>query len=179
VLRQFRRRAPVICLLAMFWLVTASVIQSFESLLHGNVLLVATMPMVMAIGGMVGSQASTLIIRALATGGKTPFRALVGKELAVSFTLAAVLGAVAFANAMFLQWSKGDGIDFAMTARVGLVIAAAMAADVVFAAGLGAAIPTLVRLLRIDPALISTPAVTALTDLTGSAIFLLLVTTLL
>ena len=179
VFRQFRRRAPVICLLAMFWLLTATVIQSFESLLHGNVLLVATMPMVMAIGGMVGSQASTLIIRALATNAKTPFKALVGKELLVSFTLAGVLGAVAFANAVLLQYVKGGGIDFGSTSRVGFVIAAAMAADVVFAAALGASIPTLVKLLRIDPALISTPAVTALTDLTGSSIFLLLVTTLL
>lgn len=179
VLVQVRRRAPVICLLAMFWVLTASVIQGFEPLLHGNVLLVATMPMVMAIGGMVGSQASTLIIRALATETRTPFRAVLGKEVLVSLALAVVLGGVAFGNAVLLQVWKGGGVDFGSTARIGCVIAAAMATDVVFAAVLGASIPTLVRWLRIDPALISTPAVTALTDLTGASIFLLLVTMLL
>ncbi|MBL9079196.1 MAG: magnesium transporter [Planctomycetes bacterium] len=179
VLRQFRRRAPVICILALFWLMTASVITGFESLLHGSVLLVATMPMVMAIGGMVGSQASTLIIRALATQTQLPFRDLLTKELLVSLTLAVVLGAVAFGNALLLQAWRGDGVELSSTAWSATVIAIAMAADVVFAAALGASIPTLVRLLRIDPALISTPAVTALTDLTGASIFLIVVTLLL
>jgi magnesium transporter len=179
VLRQFRRRAPVICVLAIFWLLTATVIQDFEPLLHGNVLLIATMPMVMAIGGMVGSQASTLIIRALANNSSTPFRAVVSKELLVSLTLAVALSGVAFGNALVLQWWKGDDSALGATVHMATVIAAAMAADVVFAAVLGASIPTLVRMLRIDPALISTPAVTALTDLTGAAIFLTMVTTLL
>lgn len=169
VLRQFRRRAPVICILALFWLMTAGVIRGFEGALHGNVLLMAMMPMVMAIGGMVGSQASTLIIRALTTNQRAPFRAAFSKEMLVSATLALALGAVAGSNAMLLG---ADG-------HTALVMALAMASDVVFAAGLGVAVPNLVKVLRIDPALISTPAVTALTDLTGAAIFLLLVTLLL
>ena len=179
VLRQLRRRAPVICLLALFWLLTATVIQGFEGLLRGNILLMATMPMVMAIGGMVGSQASTLVIRALATQEHGSFRAMVTKELFVGLLLAGVLGGVAFGNALLLQAIKGEGIALDETAWYAAVIAIAMAADVVFAALLGASIPNLVRVLRIDPALISTPAVTAMTDLTGAAIFLALVTMLL
>lgn len=180
VLSQFRRRAPVISVLALFWLVTAAVIQGFEKMLHGQVLLVATMPMVMAIGGMVGSQASTLVIRSLATNDRSPLRKLLGKELLVSLGLSLVLGLIAFGNSILLQTFKnGGGFDLGATAHMAMVIALAMAADVVFAAGLGAAIPHLVRWLRIDPALISTPAVTALTDLTGAAIFLLLVTLML
>jgi magnesium transporter len=180
VLSQLRRRAPVISVLALFWLVTAAVIQGFEKMLHGQVLLVATMPMVMAIGGMVGSQASTLVIRSLTTNARSPLRQLLGKELLVSLGLSLVLGAIAFGNALLLQSFKNEGgIELGTTAHMAMVIALAMAADVVFAAGLGAAIPHLVRWLRIDPALISTPAVTALTDLTGAAIFLLLVTLML
>ena len=178
VLRQLRRRAPVICLLALFWLLTATVIQGFEGLLQGNILLMATMPMVMAIGGMVGSQASTLVIRALATQERAAFRAMLAKELLVGLLLAGVLGGVAFGNALLLQAIKGEGISMSETSWFASIIALAMAADVVFAAALGATIPNLVRVLRIDPALISTPAVTALTDLTGAAIFLALVTLL-
>ncbi|MFY9342778.1 MAG: magnesium transporter [Planctomycetota bacterium] len=169
VLRQFQRRAPVICLLALFWLMTAGVIRGFESALHGNVLLIAMLPMVMAIGGMVGSQASTLIIRALATKQQAPFGAVFSKELLVSIALALALGLVAAGNAFLLGG----------TTHVSLVMGLAMAADVVFAAGLGVAVPHLVKVLRIDPALISTPAVTALTDLTGATIFLAVITTLL
>lgn len=179
VLQQFRRRAPVICLLALFWLVTATVIQGFEALLHGNILLTATMPMVMAIGGMVGSQASTLVIRALATHEKTAVHAILRKELLVGLALAVILGLVAFGNAALLQAIKGDALQVGATMHLAMVIAVAMAADVVFAALLGAAVPHLVRAFKIDPALISTPAVTALTDLTGAAVFLLMVTLLL
>ncbi|MBL8732186.1 MAG: magnesium transporter [Planctomycetes bacterium] len=179
VLKQFRRRAPMICLLAAFWLLTASVIKGFESLLHGNVLLIATMPMVMAIGGMVGSQASTLMIRSIATGSPLSFRAMLTKEVKVSLTMALVLSAVAFGNALLLQTGGDAPETLQTTVRIALVIAAAMAADVVFAAALGASIPSLVKLLRIDPALFSTPAVTALTDLTGAAVYLLMVTLLL
>jgi magnesium transporter len=169
VFRQFCRRAPVICILALFWLMTAGVIRGFESTLHGNVLLIAMMPMVMAIGGMVGSQASTLIIRALAMNVSAPFRAVFSKEMLVSIALAAALGIVAFGNALLLGG----------TTNVSAVMGVAMAADVVFAACLGVAVPHLVKVLRIDPALISTPAVTALTDLTGATIFLVVITTLL
>jgi magnesium transporter len=94
-----------------------------------------------------------------------------------------VLGGIAFANSFLLQ-SFGPAAAtpeaaVGMGLRTAGVIAVAMAADVVFAAILGVSVPYFVKLLRIDPALISTPAVTALTDLTGASIFLLLVTVLL
>jgi magnesium transporter len=184
ILRQVRRRAPVISLLALFWLMTASVIRGFEETLQQHALLVPMMPMVMAIGGMVGSQTSTLIIRALATQtAAARFRTVLGKELWISLSLAVVLGGIAFANSFLLQ-SFGPAAAtpeaaVGMGLRTAGVIAVAMAADVVFAAILGVSVPYFVKLLRIDPALISTPAVTALTDLTGASIFLLLVTVLL
>ena len=178
--RQVRRRAPVICMLALFWLVTATMIHGFEDMLQGNLIMIATMPMVMAIGGMVGSQASTLIIRALATNAKgSDFRSVLMKELVVSIALACVLAGIAFGNALLLLWIGGHGDGTFKMYKTAGVIGLAMAADVVCAAVLGAAIPSLVKWMRIDPALISTPAVTALTDLTGAGIFLMVVTMLL
>jgi magnesium transporter len=177
VLRQVRRRAPVICILAMFWLVTGSVIRGFEHQLHGDTLLLVLMPMVMAIGGMVGSQASTLIVRAVSSGGLAGSLWLVlWKELRVSLLLAAILSCIAFANAWLLQHFTGAQEPVQLTSHVAIVIAIAMSATVLLAALLGATTPYFVKVLRIDPALISTPAVTALTDLTGAAIYLLVVT---
>ena len=174
------RRAPVICLLALFWLVTATIIRGFEEMLAGHALLVATMPMVMAIGGMVGSQASTLIIRALSAQNRAcSFRTVLGKEVLVSLALAVILAVIALGNAVFLQLGSHEDAGWGTTLRTASVIGLAMAADVVFAAVLGAGIPNLVKWMRIDPAMISTPAVTAMTDLTGASIYLLLVTALL
>jgi magnesium transporter len=61
----------------------------------------------------------------------------------------------------------------------GLVIGAAMLVHVLSAALLGALTPLAVKSIRGDPAMISTPAVTAIADLTGAAIYLVLVTALL
>ncbi|MEI6128818.1 MAG: magnesium transporter [Planctomycetota bacterium] len=180
VWKQVRRRAPVICLLALFWLFTATIIKGFEKELAGNSLLIALLPMVMAIGGMVGSQASTLIVRAISTTSmKATLWVVLWKELRVSFALAAILAGIAFINAWLLQRFTEADRPLDATLHIAFVIAIAMSADVLFAAALGAAIPYFVKVMRIDPALISTPAVTALTDLTGASIYLVVVTLLL
>lgn len=181
VWRQVRRRAPVICLLAAFWVVTAVVIQGFEEHLTGRVLLIALLPMVMATGGMVGTQASALVIRALTVGqvGGTSMLAVIWKEVRVAGLMAAALAAIAFVNAILVSRfeEQPDPLDIVM--RSGIVIAAAMLGHVLSAALLGALTPLAVKHFRGDPAMISTPAVTAIADLTGAAIYLLLVTALL
>jgi len=181
VLRQVRRRAPVICLLAVFWIITAGLIQGFEEHLNGKVLLIALLPMVMATGGMVGTQASALVIRALTVGdiGQTPVRRVIWKELRVAGMMATLLAVIAFTNAIVVSRleAQPDAIDIVI--RSGIVIAAAMLGHVLSAALLGALTPLVVKMLRGDPAMISTPAVTAIADLTGAAIYLGLVTMLL
>jgi len=176
VLSQLRRRSPMIVFLACFWYFTASVIHRFEHMLVSSPVLLALMPMVMATGGMIGSQASSLIIRALALGNLTPRRLpmVLWKELRVSGGTALALSAVAFAQA----WMLGG-----MPARdlwpIAVAIATAMAADVLCAALFGASVPVLVKALRGDPALFSVPSVTALTDLSGASIYILVVSLML
>jgi magnesium transporter len=181
VLRQVRRRAPVICLLGVFWIVTAGVIQGFEEHLAGKVLLVALLPMVMATGGMVGTQASALVIRALTVGdiGSASMRSVIWKEVRVAGLMAVLLAAIAFTNAIVVSRLESAPDPLDLVARSGLVIAAAMLGHVLSAALLGALTPLAVKRLRGDPAMISTPAVTAIADLTGATIYLLLVVALL
>lgn len=181
VWRQVRRRAPVLCLLALFWIVTSGVIQGFEEHLQGKGLLLAMLPMVMATGGMVGTQASALVIRALTVGdlGKGAWRIVVWKEVRVAGLMAAILATIALFDALMVSRMEEQPQPMAVAALTGLVIGAAMLAHVLSAALLGALTPLLVKQLRGDPAMISTPAVTAIADLTGAMIYLLLVTTLL
>jgi magnesium transporter len=179
---QFRRRAPVLCLLALFWVVTASVIQGFEERLKtGSVLLLALLPMVMATGGSVGTQASALVIRALSTGhlGVGSLARVLWKEIRIGFVMALVLSAIAFLNALIVSRTEPEPEPMHAVARVGLVIAVAMMAHVFSTALMGALIPIVVKKLRGDPAMISTPAVTAVADLTGATIYLVLVTVML
>jgi len=178
VLRQVRRRAPVICLLAVFWVITATVIQGFEEEIAGKVLLVALLPMVMATGGMVGTQASALVIRALTVGdvGRSPMMRVIWKELRVAGTMATMLAAIAFGNALLVSRFEKKPDPLALVVKSGSVIGVAMLGHVLSAALLGALTPLVVKRMRGDPAMISTPAVTAIADLTGAAIYLVLVT---
>lgn len=181
VLRQLKRRAPVICLLALFWVVTGAVIQGYEGRTHLTGLLLALMPMVMATGGMVGTQASTLVIRALTVGGisRTTVMRVVWKELRVAGLMAAGLSVIAFLNAFMVSKAGHEPAPFAIVREAGLVISLAMLCHVLSAGLLGAATPLVVRKLRGDPAMISTPAVGAMADLTGAVIYLTLVSLLL
>ncbi len=180
VWRQVRRRAPVICLLALFWVVTSTVIQGFEEHLTRGLLL-AMLPMVMATGGMVGTQASALVIRALTVGdiGRASFGIVVWKELRVAGLISALLGAIAFVNAFLVSRAAATPDPFDVVLHAAVVIGIAMVGHVASAALLGALTPLVVKKLRGDPAMISTPAVTAIADLTGAAIYLVLVTMLL
>ncbi len=181
VWRQVRRRAPVLCLLAVFWVVTSGVIQGFEHHLMGEGLLLALLPMVMATGGMVGTQASALVIRALTVGDvpANPMVAVVWKELRVAGLMALALSAIAFFNSLVVSRFDDAPEPLELAALSGLVIGGAMLGHVLSAALLGALTPILVKRFRGDPAMISTPAVTAIADLTGAAIYLVLVTALL
>jgi magnesium transporter len=170
----------VLCVLALFWVVTSTFIQGFEESLNKGLLL-ALLPMVMATGGMVGTQASALVIRALTVGdlGVRHLPTVVWKEQRVAGLMAALLGLIAFVNSLLVGSAAARPDPLAAVMLAGGVIGVAMVGHVVSAALLGALTPIVVKKLRGDPAMISTPAVTAIADLTGAAIYLVLVTTLL
>ena len=187
VLRQVRRRAPVLCLLAVFWVITSTVISRFHTSLSGT--LVAMLPMVMATGGMVGTQASALVIRALTIGdvAKTTIARVLWKELRVAGLMGSLLGGIALFDTMLVSYfpAATGGHDAATSgiapnvALVGMAIGIAMVGHVLTAALLGAVTPIVVKKLRGDPAMISTPAVTAIADLTGVVIYIGTVTMIL
>ena len=181
VLRQLRRRAPVICLLAVFWVITSAFIQAFEEELGNKALLVALLPMVMATGGMVGTQASALVIRALTIGdvAKATIARVLWKEIRVAGLLGIALGGIAFLNSIMVSRTADKPVPLDVVTQSATVIGLAMVGHVLTAALLGALTPIVVKQLRGDPAMISTPAVTAIADLSGAAIYLLLVTLML
>ncbi|HIE70768.1 MAG TPA: magnesium transporter [Planctomycetes bacterium] len=182
VLRQIRRRAPVLCLLAVFWVITSALIHYYANTITDS-LLIAMLPMVMATGGMVGTQASALVIRALTIGdvAKATIKRVLWKELRVAGVMALLLGIIALLDTIMVSILNDETPSNGMTtvAAVSAAIGIAMIGHVLIAALLGALTPIIVKKLRGDPAMISTPAVTAIADLTGVLIYIVTVTLML
>jgi magnesium transporter len=140
----------------------------FEDTLEKLVSLAILMTIVPSMGGVAGSQTLTLVIRGLALGhiGKNNTRWLVGKELAVGFLNGLLWAAVV---AIIATVWKGDW-------KVGLIIAAAMTANLIVAALSGVGIPLLMKKVGIDPALAGAVVLTTITDVVGLLAFLGLAT---
>jgi len=142
----------------------AAVIGQFEESLAAVVALAILMPVVASMGGIAGTQTLTLMVRGMALGQITASNALymLRKELLVGvingLLWALVVGAVA------LMWF-GD-------LELSLVIAIAIALNLIVAALSGVGIPLLLRRLHIDPALAGGVILTTVTDVIGFVVFL-------
>ena len=135
-------------------------------------MLVAFIPMLAAAGGNAGSQTASLIIRALALkevdGRRLP--GILFKELRVAVLLGAVLGVLAFGRVVLFYGDNSlpEGVSIR---RLGLAIATALSVQVVTSALIGAALPLLASRLRLDPAVMASPALTTIVDITGLVIY--------
>ncbi|HEY8520925.1 MAG TPA: magnesium transporter [Gammaproteobacteria bacterium] len=144
--------------------VAARVAGLFEATLEEVVALAILLPIVPSMGGVAGNQTMVLITRGLALGrvARSNARWLLVKELGV-----AVLNSVSWATVVALVTSWWFG-----TWRVGLVIAAALAVNLLCAALAGFGVPLTLKRLRVDPALAGGVVVTTITDVVGIAAFL-------
>jgi magnesium transporter len=158
------RRAPwLLGLAVMSAAYTGVVLQSFQAELAEVVALSFFIPLLIGTGGNIGSQTVTLIVRAMALNevAMRDIAWIVFKELRVALILGAVMAAAAFAWAAML----GAG------PTVGIVVAVTVVAICASAATVAAALPLVLRRLRIDPAVVSAPLITTIVDGTGLIIY--------
>jgi magnesium transporter len=145
-------------------------IAAFEDMIAANVALVFFLPLLIASGGNAGSQASTLMVRALATGdvGLRDYARLITREAVV----AALLGAtMAVAVSLIGLWRAGP--------EIALVVAASMVAIVVIGSLIGMSLPFVLSRAGADPATSSAPLVTSIADVFGVLIYLAIAATVL
>jgi magnesium transporter len=169
---HFRNRVLWVVGLAAAGLISGMIIHSYESALEQLLLLALYMPMVADTGGNTGSQSATIIVRALALGEVRPGDALrvLYKELQISLLLAVLLGLLAYGKVLFL--SAGAAIPLGLSLpKIGVAIALALAAQVVTATLVGAVLPLLAARFKLDPAVVSAPALTTVVDITGLLIY--------
>ena len=158
-------RKRVVWLLVLFVAeaYTGTVLRNFEVELGTVVALGFFIPLLIGTGGNIGSQTVTLIVRAMAIGEITlrDIGWIVFKELRVGLIMGVAMGAIGFAQAALL----GVGSE------VGLVVALTLVAISAWSATVAAALPLILRWLRVDPAVVSAPFITTLVDGTGLIIY--------
>jgi magnesium transporter len=168
VWKSLRNRWAWLAINLMTAFIASRVISVFEGSIRELVALAALMPIVAGIGGNSGNQTITMIVRALALKqiSVASARRLWRKELAV-----ALLNGVAWGGVIGLAaWWLYDSW------ALGLVMAAAMALNLLLAAFCGVGIPMLMTRIGRDPAIGSSVLITAMTDSGGFFIFLGLAT---
>lgn len=144
------------------------VVSNFETTLEKVVTVAILMNVVASMGGIAGSQTITLVIRSMALGqlSRSNRRWVFNKEVVVGLLNGIVWACVVAGIATI--WFN----DFS----VGLVIAAALIINLVFAAASGVVIPVMLKKFRIDPAIAGSVILTTITDIVGLATFLGLAT---
>jgi len=171
VWEHFRHRSGWVLALALLGLVSGFIVHRFEGLLLQFSILATFMPMLVDTGGNTGSQSATLVVRALALREVAPRDALriLLKELQISLLLAALLAGIAFGR-VYLFGDSGlpPGVPLSM---VGVAVSTALAIQVVFSTLIGAFLPLIAAKMRVDPAVVASPALTTIVDITGLMIF--------
>jgi magnesium transporter len=170
LLEMVRKRAVWLSVLFLGSLLTATVIGYYEDAITRAVVLALFIPLIISSGGNSGSQATTLVIRALAIGElrlRDWWRVLL-KEIASGLALGAILGVLGFVRV--LVW-PGPGGTAAHVGAVALTVAASLVGIVLWGSLVGAMLPFVLSRLGFDPASASAPFVATLVDVTGLVIY--------
>jgi len=169
---HFKNRAVWIVALAALGLVSGIIIHSFEETLTHMLILALYMPMVADTGGNTGSQSATVVVRALALREinlRDTLRVL-WKEFRIAILLALVLAALSWAKVMYLSQGAEIPAGFSL-AGIAFCIAFALGLQVISSALVGAGLPLLATVLKFDPAVVASPALTTVVDITGLIIY--------
>lgn len=167
-----KKRAGWLSVLFFGEMLTATAMSRFEEEIAKAVVLALFVPLIISSGGNSGSQASTLIVRALALGELTlrDWWKVARRELASGLMLGGWLGGIGFLRILLwheLGWATYGGHWFLIAVTVWL----SLIGVVTFGSLVGAMLPFALRLARLDPATSSAPFVATLSDVSGLIIY--------
>ncbi len=164
ILKISRLRLPWLLANLTGGLVTGYLVWMFKVALQDVLALVTFIPAIMALGGSVGIQSSTIVVRGIALGRIGPRQA--GQVLLREFKVALIMGVVCgLGGALVAKLWHGR-------TELGLIVGLSMFSAITLSAVLGAFAPTIFRRLNIDPALASGPFVTMCNDILGILIYM-------
>ncbi len=171
VIGSVKARLPWVMIAWVGEIITGLVIGYFSGTLEKMIVLTVFIPVIMAMGGSIGTQSSTIMVRTMATS-RVDFKrvfSLLFKEIRVGLLLGIFTGLILLGFAM-LRYDSAVGLG--MVAGISITITMAMSALI------GAAIPALFDTFGIDPAVATAPLVTMTCDIFGILVYLSLATLL-
>ncbi len=171
VVKGVQARLPWLAITWVGGIGTALIMGHFTSTMENLVLLAAFIPIVMAMGGNVGTQAATIVVRGIATG-KIDYKGISSffvAQIAIGIVLGIIIGA---ATAGFVQFHYS-------VLELSIVIGVAMVSVMGFAALLGTALPSFFHRIGVDPAIATAPIIATACDIVGIFIYLSLANLLL
>ena len=173
VKEMLKKRGGWLCGLLVLQVLTIGVLDSFEEKLQQAAVLVAFIPLIISSGGNTGTQAASLLIRAISLGEITPgdWWRILTKELATGIALGIALGAIAFGVVMGLN-ALGVAETDLSPMSIALTVSIAIVGIVVWGVSIGSMFPLILEKLKLDPASISSPLVATLMDVSGLVIYL-------
>jgi magnesium transporter len=171
-LRMIKKRATWMILLFLGEMLTATAMQGYNSEIERAAILAMFLPLIISSGGNSGSQATTLVIRAMALGELRlrDWFSVVRKELVSGFSLGLILGTIGFFRISL--WQYLHIFDYGKYHwLVAITVGVALVGVVLWGTLSGAMLPFLLRRLGLDPAASSAPFVATLVDVTGLVIY--------
>ncbi len=170
VLTLYRKRAGWLVLLVFAHLFSGAGIALYEETIATYITLVFFLPLLVGSSGNAGSQASTLMVRGIATGDVhlRDWGYMLGREVLVATALGVTMALVVAT----LAWYR-DGWQIA------LVVSVSMVAVVFVGSVIGMSLPFLLNRLNLDPATASAPLVTSIADAAGVMVYFSLATAIL
>jgi magnesium transporter len=171
-LRMLKKRATWLILLFLGEMLTATAMQGYNSEIEKAAILAMFLPLIISSGGNSGSQATTLVIRAMALGELrlVDWFRVVRKELLSGLALGLILGTIGFFRISL--WQYLHIFDYGPYHwLVATTVGAALVGVVLWGTLSGAMLPFLLRRCGLDPAASSAPFVATLVDVTGLVIY--------
>ena len=169
--RMIKKRAGWLVFLFLGEMLTATAMGFFEKEIEKAVVLALFVPLIISSGGNAGSQAATLVIRALAVGELrlADWWRVMRREIVGGFALGVILGAIGFLRIAI--WSAFSTVYGPHWLLVAITVGLALIGIVLWGSLAGSMLPLLMRRLGFDPATSSTPFVATLVDVTGLIIY--------
>ena len=168
---MIRKRAGWLVILFLGEMLTATAMGFFEKEIARAVVLALFVPLIISSGGNSGSQASTLVIRALALGEVTlrDWWRVMQREVFSGLGLGLILGTIGFLR--ISVWSLFSNLYGPHWPLVALTVGVALIGIVLWGTLAGSMLPFVLRRLGFDPATSSAPFVATLVDVTGLIIY--------
>jgi magnesium transporter len=169
--RMIKKRAGWLVILFLGEMLTATAMGFFEGEIEKAVVLALFVPLIISSGGNSGSQATTLVIRALALREiiLRDWWRVMRREILSGLALGAILGTIGFLR--IFVWSQFSAIYGVHYLLVALTVGVSLIGIVLWGALAGSMLPFVLRRFGLDPATSSAPFVATLVDVTGLIIY--------